>query len=173
MDVHFEWVRPTNAQGRLMKFITVLSCVWFLSGCAGGYLDLYGQDGEKVGECTAGFDWHPIGVTHSVDWVLNYCYELAISEGDIVKSVSDSSVIEKDYTYPAHSSGMPWDKKLAWSAFWSNEIDEVLYGYIVADLENEYHLKITQAEEQLLASKISESQYEAIIKRAKYAFHGK
>jgi hypothetical protein len=171
MFVPLIWV--LYAQGRKMKFMAVLSYVCLISGCASGNLNLYGQEGEKVGECTAGFDWHPIGVKHSVDWVLNYCYQLAISEGDNVKSVSDKSVIEKDYSYPLHKSGMPWNKKLAWSAFWSDEVNEVQYGYIVADLENEYHLKIMRVEEQLSVGAITQEQYKALLARARYAFHGK
>lgn len=156
-----------------MKFLAVLSLVYLVLGCASGQLDLYSADGEKVGECTAGYDWHPIGVEHSVNWLLNYCYEVAISNGDNVESVSDVYIIEIDYSYPTHPSGAPWNKKLAWSAFWSNIISAEEYGYIVADLENVYYLSTLQAEKQLLDAAITQSQYEDLISEAKYAFHGK
>ena len=107
-----------------MKYLTILSLVYLISGCPSGQLDLYGSDGEKIGECTAGYEWHPIGVEHSVNWLLNYCYEVALSNGDNVDSVSDTQIIEIDYSYPTHPSGAPWTKKLAWSAFWSNVITE-------------------------------------------------
>ncbi|MGB3725420.1 MAG: hypothetical protein WA981_06610 [Glaciecola sp.] len=156
-----------------MKFIIVLAFVCLASGCASGYLDLYGKNGKKVGECTAGFDWHPIGVKHSVNWVLNYCYELAVSQSDNVESVSNSSVIEKDYTYPDHASGKPWNKELAWSSFWSDDINEQQYGYIVADLENQYYLETTRLEEQLVAGEITQEQHNAGVAKAKYVFYGK
>lgn len=172
-DAYTQYGLALYAHGRLTRFIVVLIFACFMSGCASGYLDLYGQDGKKVDECTAGFDWHPIGVKHSVDWVLNYCYELAMLEGNIVKSVSNSSVIEKDYTYPTHPSEMPWNKKRAWLSFWSDEIDKKQYGYIVADLENEYHLETTRIEAQFLSGEITENQYKALVEKAKYAFYGK
>lgn len=156
-----------------MKFLAVLSLVVLVSGCASGQLDLYGSDGKKIGECTAGYDWHLIGVEHSVNWLLNYCYEVSLSNGDSVESVSDASIIEIDYSYPAHPSGAPWSKKLAWSAYWSDVINEEEYGYIVADLENVYYLSTLEAETQLLEGVITQSQYESLISEAKSAFHGK
>ncbi|MFC3094114.1 hypothetical protein DRW07_11570 [Alteromonas sediminis] len=67
---------------------------------------------------------------------------------------------------------MPWNKKLAWSAFWSNLINEREYGYIVADIENTYFLNTMRAEALLLKGEITQSQYEKLIAEAKNAFHG-
>ena len=156
-----------------MKYVMVLSVICLLSGCASGQLDLYGSNGEKIGECTAGYEWHPIGVEHSVNWLLNYCYETALANGDKVERVSDAHIIKIDYSYPAHPSGAPWNKKLAWSAYWSNVINEQEYGYIVADLENIYYLSVVRAETQLLEGAITQSQFDALVSEAKSAFYGK
>ena len=141
-------------------------------GCASGQLDLYNVKGEKIGECTAGYNWHPIGVNASVDWLLNYCVESAKNAGDEVDSVSDESVLKKDYSYPPHPSGSEWNRKIAWSAFWSDIITQEQYGYIVADLENVFFLKTLEIQAKLDAGDISQSDYDDLIAKAEYAFHG-
>lgn len=156
-----------------MKPLIVLGAIGILSGCASGQLDMYDADGQKIGECTAGYNWHPIGVKASVNWLLNYCVELAKREGSEIHSVSDPSVLKKDYNYPAHSSGENWTKKRAWEAYWSDTISEQQYGYIVADLENEYFLISQTLERQLNSGEITQQQYIDLIAKAEYAFHGK
>lgn len=160
-------------QGREMKYLVALSLSFSLTGCASGQLDLFDAQGKKIGECTAGYDWHPIGVEASRDWLLNYCVELAKSEGSMVASVSDQSILEKDYSYSSHPSGQKWTKKLAWDAYWSDLISENEYGYIVADLENVFFLRTVELENQLQTGEISKEQFINLMKKAKFAFHGK
>lgn len=155
-----------------MRSIIVLGLICVLSGCASGQLYMYNADGQKIGECTAGYNWHPIGVKASVNWLLNYCVELAKREGAKIHRVSDSSVLNKDYTYPAHSSGESWTKKLAWEAYWSDILSEEQYGYVVADLENEYFLTLQTLESQLNSGEITQQQYNDLIAKAEYAFLG-
>ena len=109
----------------------------------------------------------------SRDWLLNYCVELAKSEGSIIASVSDQSILEKDYSYPSHPSGKKWTKKLAWDSYWSDLISESEYGYIVADLENVFFLRSVELENSLQTGEISKEQYINLMKKAKFAFHGK
>ncbi len=155
-----------------MKLIVILSLILLTMGCASGQLDLYNVKGEKVGECTAGYNWHPIGVNASVDWLLHYCVELAKNAGEEVHSVSDESILKKDYSYPSHPSGSDWNKQLAWRGFWSDIITKEQYGYIVAYLENVFFLETLEIQEQFDKGDISQSEYDDLIAKAEYAFHG-
>ena len=156
-----------------MRYFVALILTAQLSGCASGQLDMYNAQGDKVGECTAGYNWHLIGVGASVDWLLNYCVELAKKDGYDIHSVSDESVLSKNYSYPSHPSGKKWTKKLAWSAFWSDIISQQQYGYIVADLENVFHLKTIEIREKLTSGKITKDEYNDLLLKAKFAFYGK
>ncbi|MBU2978809.1 hypothetical protein [Alteromonas sp. C1M14] len=156
-----------------MKYVVVLSLSYSLFGCASGKLDMFDTQGQKIGECTAGYKWHLIGAEASRDWLLNYCVETAKSEGDFVFRVSDQSILEKDYSYPSHPSGLKWTRKLAWDAYWSDLISEREYGYIVAELENVFFLRSLELENELQSGEISRQQYTNLMKKAESAFHGK
>lgn len=133
---------------------------------------MYNAQGQKVGECVAGYDWHPIGAEASVDWFLNYCVEVAKSEGSEIHSVSDDSVLHKDYSYPLHPSGENWTKKLAWDAYWSDTICADQYGYIVAELENVFFLTSQSIESQLKSGQITKQKHKQLVAKAELVFHG-
>lgn len=155
-----------------MKVLASLFLLIIVSGCASGRLAFYDSDGNVVGECVGGYDWHFYGVKDSVDWILNWCAQKAIKEGMVFSSVSDESILLKDYSYPNPKLDEVWNKKTAWKAFRSNYISEKEYGYILADIENTFYLKNIEAQSQLEAGVIDESQYNELIEKNKVLFYG-
>lgn len=155
-----------------MSKIIMLVAAFVLSGCASGQLDLYNAKGKKVGECTAGYDWHLYGVEHSVDWLLNWCAQNAIKEGIEVATVSDPSILQKDYAYPKPASGTYWTKKTSYKAFRSDVITEKEYGYILADIENEFYKRNQVTQQKFAQGKINEDEFHQLMKASKLIFYG-
>ncbi len=144
----------------------------FLSGCASGRLDILDANGKVVGECTAGYDWHFFGARDSVDWLLNYCAQGALEETNENYTVSDESIINKDYTIPSPPTGESWNKLTAWHAFKLKQISENIYGYILADIENTYYLRNVEAQQLLQNGDINKTEYNQRIKSYKLSFYG-
>lgn len=130
------------AKGVLVKSPSILIFTLTLFGCASGQRDLNDSEGKKVGECTAGYDWHFYGAKHSVDWLLNWCAKKAIKEGIEVADVSEPSIPQKDYSYPEPISGVYWTKASSLKAFRSDLITEKRKGELLSlewasvDLQN-------------------------------------
>ncbi|REL27818.1 hypothetical protein DXX93_15465 [Thalassotalea euphylliae] len=161
-----------NSFAVLIKKLTVFAVTLALGGCASGQLDLYNADGKKVGECTAGYDWHPYGAKDSVDWLLNWCAQQAIAEGMEVARVSDPAILQKDYSYPKPTAAPYWTKKSSKAAFRANIITETEYGYILADIENEFYLRNVDALNQLEQGEISEDDYRQLLEKSALIFYG-
>lgn len=155
-----------------MKIGPFIVCLFFLVGCASGRLDILDTNGKVVGECTAGYNWHFYGASDSVDWLLNYCAQEALKETQENYTVSDESIINKDYTIPAPPTGESWNKLTAWHAFKLTHISEKVYGYILADIENVFYLSNVKAQELLENGDISKAEYNQRIESAKLSFYG-
>ena len=155
-----------------MKSLTILVLTLTLCSCAKGQLDLYNSEGKKVGECTAGYDWHLYGAEYSVDWLLNWCAQSAIKDGTKVVAVSDPFILEKDYSFPETESGSHWTKKSSWEAFHLDLITEKEYGYILAYIENEFYLRNLLAQQKIDQGVIGEADYQQLLKESKLLFYG-
>ncbi|REL32175.1 hypothetical protein [Thalassotalea euphylliae] len=155
-----------------MKHLTIVVLTVTLFGCASGQLDLYNAEGKKVGECTAGYDWHPYGVKDSVDWLLNWCAQQAIAQGMEVARVSEPAILQKDYSYPKPTAADYWTKKSSKAAFHANIITETEYGYILADIENQFYLRNVDAQKQLEQGEISEQDYRQLLEESALIFYG-
>jgi len=155
-----------------LKKLKLLVFLFILTGCANGRLDIIDANGEIVGECTAGYNWHPHGAKDSVDWLLNYCAQLALASDCDNCSVSDESILTKNYSFPEPPKGDSWNKRLARKEFKSGHISEQKYGYILAYIENIYYLENEAAKQQLDAGAINQTEYNQIIKKSKLDFYG-
>jgi hypothetical protein len=107
-----------------VKYLTILVFTMTLCGRAKGQLDLYNSEGKKIGECTAGYEWHLYGAKYSVDWLLNGCAQKVIEGGTQVATVSTPPILQKDYSFPEPKLGAHWTKKSSWEAFHSDLITE-------------------------------------------------
>ncbi len=165
-------MRALYAKGALVKPLAIIFFALTLFGCSSGQLDLYNSEGKKVGECTAGYDWHLYGVKHSVDWLLNWCAQKAIEEGMDVAAVSEPSILQKDYSYPEPAAGERWNKKSSRKAFREGLITEKEYGYILAYIENEFYLRNFLAQQQIDQGEINEAEYQQLLKESTLIFHG-
>ena len=78
----------------LLKIIVVL---FFLSGCAERVINITDKEGEIVGGCNAGFDWHFYGLQDSIDYMLYECAKDSIAKGF---TISDERLLTLDFTLP-------------------------------------------------------------------------
>lgn len=150
-------------------FATAVLAV-LIAGCAERKIDIFDRNGNVIGNCIAGYDWHFYGLQDSIDYMLYYCAKGHIEDG---YSISEPMLLEKDFTLPAPPEGKSWNKKLAMGAFNRGEITETKLGYILADTEYEYVKTIMSAEDDLADGKIDKAQFTQIAKNAKAKWLGK
>lgn len=150
----------------LLKTIVLLL---FLSGCAERVIDISDKEGEIVGGCNAGFDWHFYGLQDSIDYVLYECAKDLIAKG---YTISDERLLTIDFTLPDPPKGQSWNKKLAMSQFYSGKITERKLGYILAATEFKYIKVIRVAEDDLANGVITEAEFNEIDKTSKLQWLG-
>ncbi|WP_371379339.1 hypothetical protein [Thalassotalea aquiviva] len=150
----------------LLKTIVVLFC---LSGCAERVIDITDKEGKIVGGCNAGFDWHFYGLQHSIDYMLYECAKDSIAKGF---TISDERLLTLDFTLPQPPDGKLWNKKLAMHHFYKGNITERKLGYILAAIEYEYQKVAWPAEDDLANGKITQAEFNKIIKDAKFKWLG-
>jgi len=150
----------------LLKTIVVL---FFLSGCAERVIDISDKEGKIVGGCNAGFDWHFYGLQDSIDYLLYECAKDSIAKG---YTISDERLLTIDFTLPDPPAGKAWNKKLAMQHFHNGRITERKLGYILAAIEYEYMNIAWPAEDDLASGKITETEFNKIVKDAKLNWLG-
>ncbi|MBQ4863040.1 hypothetical protein J8L98_15245 [Pseudoalteromonas sp. MMG013] len=150
----------------LLKITVVL---FFLSGCAERVIDITDQEGKIVGACNAGFDWHFYGLQDSIDYMLYECAKESIAKGF---NISDERLLTLDFTLPQPPEDELWNKKLAMHYFHQNLISERKLGYILAAIEYEYQKVAWPAEDDLADGKITQAEFNKIIKDAKFKWLG-
>lgn len=151
------------------SLFTIIVSLLFISGCAQRTIDINDDKGNIVGGCTAGFDWHFYGLHDSIDYVLYECAEDAVAKGYII---SDKRLLTLDFTLPDPPEGQRWNKKLAMQHFHNDKITERKLGYILADIETKYIKIVWPAEDDLASGKITQSEFNKIVKDAKYNWLG-
>lgn len=143
--------------------------VALLSGCASGRLDVYDDKGNIIGECTGQYDWHFYGVRDSVNYILHVCAQQAITNGYHIK---DQTILNTDFTLPESPNGQRWNKALAMSQFYDDQITKRQLGYVLSAIEYEYFLKERDAEEKLEKGEITQAEFNEIIEDAKRIWYG-
>ncbi len=152
-----------------MKKISVFCLLWLLVGCAKGRLDVYDSNGKIVGECIARYDWHFYGIDDSVNYMLNLCAQQAKAEG---RHIIDETILNTDFTLPPAPEGKSWNRKLAMFHYRKGNISEQKLGYILSDIEYKYALKERDAEAKLAQGKITQSEFDQIIKDGMAIWYG-
>jgi len=150
----------------LLKITVVLFC---LSGCAERVIEITDKEGQIVGDCNAGFDWHFYGIQDSIDYMLYECAKDSIAKGF---KISDERLLTLDFTLPQPSEGESWNKKLAMHHFHKGNITERKLGYILAAIEYEYQKVAWPAEDDLASGKITQAEFNKIVKDAKFKWLG-
>lgn len=140
-----------------------------LSSCAGREINLTDNSGKVVAECIGGADWHFYGLQDTIDYQLYLCAKDWIEKGYII---SDKSLLERDFTLPPPPEGKSWNKKLAMYHFKNGNITERKLGYILAATEHEYIMISRAANKKLIQGKISQAEFEKIVKDAEFIWLG-
>ena len=143
--------------------------ILFLPGCASREISIFDHQGNVVGNCVAGFDWHFYGLQDSIDYILHKCAKESLAAG---YTISDPTLQEKDFSLPAPPEGKKWNKKLAMEHFHKGAITETKLGYLLAELEFVYREKLKKAEIDLSSKKIDREQFEKIVFQARYDWLG-
>ena len=152
------------------KCFVLLLALFCLSGCAERSIDITDIEGNVVGGCNAGYDWHVYGLQDSIDYMLYKCAEDSISKG---LEISDKRLLTLDFSLPSPPEGKAWNKKLAMSHFRKGNITETKLGYILADLEYEYVKAVQSAEADLTNGRITQSEFDKTVDAAKLKWLGK
>ena len=152
-----------------MKKINLVFLCLMILGCAQGRIAILDSEEKVVGYCSAAFDYHLQGVQDSVNYILHLCAKEQIEKG---YRISDESILANDYTLPDAPNGKAWSTKLAKEQFSKGLITEEKFGYILADIEYKYQLKLKAAKENLDRLEITRSEYESFVADAKAAFEG-
>ena len=152
---------------KLFNTLLVLFC---LSGCAERSINITDKNGKVVGGCIAGYDWHLYGLQDSIDYMLYECAKDSIANG---LQISDKRLLTLDFKLPQPPKGNTWNKKLAMHHFHKGDISERKLGYILAAIEYEYQKTVWLAEDDLTNDKITQTEYDEIIKEAKFKWLGK
>jgi len=77
-----------------------------------------------------------------------------------------------DFTLPDPPKGKSWNKKLAMQHFHNDKITERKLGYILASIEYEYMKVVWPAEDDLANGKITDTEFNKIVKDAKLNWLG-
>lgn len=150
----------------LLKVIVVLFC---LSGCAERVIDISDQEGNIVGGCNAGYDWHFYGLQDSIDYMLYECAKDSIAKGF---KISDERLLTLDFTLPQPPEGELWNKKIAMREFYNGSLTERKLGYILAAIEYDYQKVAWKADSDLASGTITKAEFNKIIKDAKLKWLG-
>jgi hypothetical protein len=150
------------------KFTTVV-LILCLSSCAGREITITDNNGKVVGECIGGADWHFYGLQDTIDYQLYLCSKDLIEKGF---TVSDKSLLERDFTLPQPPEGKSWNKKLAMYHFKNGDITERKLGYILAATEHEYIMTSRAANDKLTQGKINKDEFDKTVEEAKYIWLG-
>ncbi|MDP4535314.1 hypothetical protein Q3O60_03820 [Alkalimonas collagenimarina] len=153
-----------------VRFLVIAVVLIALSACAERSIDIIDRDGKIVGGCIAGYDWHLYGVQDSIDYMLYQCAKESIAMG---YSVSDSSLLEKDFSLPEPPEGKPWNKALAMEHYKKGHMTERQLGYVLAEIEYSYRKTVTAAEDDLSEGKIDQAQFNQIDRKARFEWLGK
>jgi len=154
----------------MLKKCFIFALCWpLLFACATREIDIFDDKGKVVGGCIAGYDWHLYGLQDSIDYMLYKCAKSSISAG---YSLSDTSLLTKDFSLPLPPKGQRWNKKLAMQQFHQGYISETKLGYILAEIEYLYLITMRQARQALADGKIDQARFENISKQAKYHWLG-
>lgn len=151
------------------RLFGIIILLLILSGCAERIIDIKDKDGNIVGGCNAGFDWHFYGLQDSIDYLLFECAKDSIAKG---YTISDERLLTIDFTLPAPPIGHSWNKKLAMRQFHSGKIKEQKLGYILAAIEYEYMKVMQAAKSDLSLGKITKVEFNEIDKIAKLKWLG-
>ena len=157
-----------NGLNVMNKKMVVLLCA-VLAGCAQGKVDILDADKKVIGYCSANFDFHWYGAQDSVNYILYLCAKEYVDQG---YTISDESLLAKDYSIPAPPDASGWNKLLAKEWFQAHRITEEKYGYILAALEYQYWLDLDAAAEQLEQDLINQAEYQVLINEAEATFEG-
>lgn len=147
----------------------LVSTILVTSGCAERSVNIINPQGKVVGECMAGYDWHFYGLQDSIDYMLYICAKEHIATGH---TLSDNSIVTKDYTLPAAPTDKVWSRALAMSEFKAGRLTEQKLGHLLAQLEWTYVLKQREVEAQLANNEITPQQANALVKAAKAVWQG-
>ena len=101
--------------------------------------------------------------------MLYQCAKDSIQKG---YSITDMSLLEKDFTLPPAPDGKLWNKKLAMESFKHDKITETKLGYILADIEYKYRKAVILAEDNLANSKITQAEFDKTVNDAKFKWLG-
>lgn len=153
----------------MFRNLKVIVLFILLSGCAERVIDITDQDGKLVGGCNAGYDWHFYGLQDSIDYMLYQCAKDSLAKGF---KISDERLLTLDFTLPKPPEGEVWNKKLAMQEFHQGNITERKLGYILAAIEYEYQLLAWATEDDLTSEKITQAEFDKIIKDAKFRWLG-
>lgn len=152
------------------KLVAAISLLFLLAGCAERRIHILDHEGKIVGECVAGYDWHLYGLQDSIDYMLFQCAKSSIEQG---LTVSDKSLLDRDFTLPDPPAGAAWNKKLAMAHFRKGTLSEQKLGYILAAIEYDYSLKVWAAEDQLAEGTITQTEFDKIQEEAEAVWLGK
>lgn len=141
-----------------------------LTACAEREIDIMGHSGKVVGNCIAGYDWHFYGLQDSIDYMLYECARKLIEAG---YSISDMSLLNRDFSLPSPPDGQAWNKKLAMKRFHAGAISEQKLGYILAAIEYEYHKVVWRAGEQLADGEITRAEFVETERKARRVWQGR
>lgn len=140
-----------------------------LSSCSGRQIEIINADDKVIGECYAGVDWHFYGMQDTIDYMLYQCAKEHVAKGN---SISEPSLLDKDFTLPAPPKGQRWNKRIAMQLYHQGDITEQQLGYILAAIEYDYMQVVWPAEDDLAAGRISQEAFNKINKKARYIWLG-
>lgn len=152
-----------------MRFVAPLILSTLLVGCAKGQLDVLDQNDKVIGSCSANFDFHWYGAQDSVNYILYLCAKSHIEKG---RKISDESILTLDYTLPVSPQGHKWNKALAKQAYSDGQISEQQLGYLLAHVEYQYWMRLSELKKRLDEDDINQIQYDKQAKLAKMQFEG-
>lgn len=152
-----------------LKFLSITILLIMLSACAERRIDIIDRNGKIVGGCIAGFDWHFHGLQDSIDYMLYQCAKESIAAG---YSITDNSLLEKDFSLPDPPAGKSWNRKLAIECYKKGGITERKLGYVLAEIEYSYQKTIMAAEDDLSEGKIDKVEFNQIARKARFEWLG-
>jgi hypothetical protein len=152
-----------------LKVLLIALISLLLSSCSGRQIEIINTDGKVIGECYAGVDWHFYGMQDTIDYMLFQCAKESIEQGH---TLSDHSLLAKNFTLPKPPTDQVWNKKIAMQQYTNGAISEQKLGYILAAVELKYMKIAWPARDDLAAGKISQEAFNKINKKARYIWLG-
>jgi hypothetical protein len=152
-----------------LRVLLIAFIAFLLSSCSGRQIEIINPDNKVIGECYAGFNWHLYGIEDSIDYMLYLCAKEHVAKGH---SISEPSLLDKDFTLATPPQGKHWNKKIAMQSYHQGGITEQQLGYILAAIEYDYMQVVLPAEDELAVGKISQEAFNKINKKARYIWLG-